>query len=423
VAFLAVVRHPGNWALWRQRPRVITYCLLTASVTIITTVAWWRADSPTSRDLGMLAALAGLGLLQAELSRQVERVRRRVSGSAHINMTSVWLMAGILLLPPAFAATLTAILYAHLAIRSWYRLQRVPAFRTVSNACIIMLCCYSSALTLCVLGTPDLRAATDAGWKGTSAIVAAMVTYFVVNAVLVLPARDRPGRTVLELFGGWADNALEFATLCLGTLNAIALASQPGLALLVIPPLLILHRAVLVRQLEAAAKRDAKTGAFNLVGWHSLAERVLARAERERTSFGVLMVDLDHFKSINDTFGHLNGDLVLKAVAGTIQATVRDHNDAVGRFGGEEFVVLLPDISHADIHVVAERIRKAVDDIVIELDSARLLDSLSVSIGTAMYPTAGTALQRLLDAADAALYRAKAAGRNRVVHTPTSQAS
>jgi diguanylate cyclase (GGDEF)-like protein len=209
----------------------------------------------------------------------------------------------------------------------------------------------------------------------------------------------------------------------LGTLNALALASQPGLALLVIPPLLILHRAVLVRQLEAAAKRDAKTGAFNLVGWHSLAERVLARAERDSTSFGVLMVDLDHFKSINDNFGHLNGDLVLKAVAGTIQATVRDHNDAVGRFGGEEFVVLLPDISHADIHVVAERIRKAVDDIELELDSATLLNSLSVSIGAAMYPTAGTALQRLLDAADAALYRAKAAGRNRVVHTPTSQAS
>ena len=78
--------------------------------------------------------------------------------------------------------------------------------------------------------------------------------------------------------------------------------------------------------------------------------------------------------------------------------------------------MLLPDISPPDIHVVAERIRKAVDDIVLELDAARL-DSLSVSIGTAMYPTAGTALQRLLDAADAALYRAKAAGRNRVVHT------
>ena len=371
----------------------------------------------------MLAALAGLGLLQAELSRQVERVRRRVSGAAHINMTSVWLMAGILLLPPALAAILTAVLYAHLAIRSWYRLQRVPAFRTVSNACIIMLCCYSSALTLCVLGSPDLRSAIDAGWRGTAAIVLAMVTYFVVNAVLVLPARDRIGRTMVELFGGWADNALEFATLCLGTLNALALASQPGLALLIIPPLLILHRAVLVRQLEAAAQRDAKTGAFNLVGWHSLAERVLARAERDHTSVGVLMVDLDHFKSINDTFGHLNGDLVLKAVAGTIQATVRDHNDAVGRFGGEEFVVLLPDISHADIHVVAERIRKAVDDIVLDLDSSTMLDSLSVSIGTAMYPTAGTALQRLLDAADTALYRAKAAGRNRVVHTPAPQAS
>ena len=179
-----------------------------------------------------------------------------------------------------------------------------PRFRTLSNAGIIMLCCYSSALSMDVLGKPDLRTAIDAGWPGTFAIMLAMVVYFTVNALLVLPARDHVGRTAIDIFGGWADNALEFATLCLGTLNAVALASQPGLALLVIPPLLILHRAVLVRQLEAAAKRDAKTGAFNLVGWHSLAERVLARAEREHTS-SALMVDIDHFKNINDSFGHL----------------------------------------------------------------------------------------------------------------------
>jgi diguanylate cyclase (GGDEF)-like protein len=418
--------HPvRRWALWEQRPRVIAYCLISELVALLATVAWWQAQPPTALDVAMLGALAGLGLLQAELGRQVERVRRRVAGAAHINMTSVWTVAGVLLLPPALAAVLIALLYAHLAVRSWYRLQRVPAFRTVNNACIIVLTCYSASLTLTALGTPRLHSAITAGWVGAGAIGVGITVYFIVNAVLVLPARQTIGRTLVDLVGGWADNALEFATLCLGVLNALALATLPGLALLILPPLLILHRAVLVRQLEAAANHDSKTGTFNLAGWHNLAERVLARAERTRANFGILMIDLDHFKNINDTSGHLAGDQVLIATANTITNSVRDHNDAVGRFGGEEFVVLLPDISAADIDAVAERIRHAVDTLVVEVDSptangstpTKIIDSLSVSIGTAMYPNAGTGVQRLLDAADSALYRAKNTGRNRVVHS------
>jgi diguanylate cyclase (GGDEF)-like protein len=408
---------PRRWELWIQRPRVIVYCLVSELIAVVATVIWLRAAPPSGADFAMLAALGGLGLLQAELGRQVERVRRRVSGAAHINMTSVWTLAGVLLLPPALTAVLTVVLYTHLALRSWYRLQRVPAFRTVSNANTIILTCYSASLTLTVLGSPDLRAAIANGWAGTGAITVALLVYFVVNALLVLPARKKIGGTLLELFGGWADNALELATLCLGTLNAVALATQPGLALLILPPLLILHRAVLVRQLEAAANHDAKTGAFSLAGWHNLAERVLARAERTQGTFGILMIDMDHFKHINDTYGHLDGDLVLKDTAATITNAVRDHNDAVGRFGGEEFVVLLPDTTAVDVHTIAERIRRSVSDLVVELDPVTRIDNLSVSIGTAMYPMAGTAVQRLLDAADQALYRAKNTGRNRVVHT------
>ncbi|WP_092529199.1 GGDEF domain-containing protein [Amycolatopsis arida] len=419
---------PRRWALWEQRPRVIAYCLTSELVALLATIAWWRAHPPRAIDVAVLGALAGLGLLQAELGRRVERVRRRVAGAAHINMTSVWTVAGVLLLPPALVGVLTALLYAHLAVRSWYRLQRVPAFRTVNNACVIVLTCYAAGLALTALGTPGIHSAVTAGWAGAGAVAVALTVYFVVNAALVLPARQTIGRTLVDLAGGWTDNALEFATLCLGVLNALALATLPGLALLVLPPLLILHRAVLVRQLEAAVNRDSKTGVFSLAGWHDLAERVLARAERTCSSFGLLMIDLDHFKKINDTAGHLAGDQVLTATANTITNAVRDHNDAVGRFGGEEFVVLLPDVSAADIDAVAERIRHAVNTLVVEVDlptpdgngPTTLINELSVSIGTAMYPTAGTGIRRLLDAADRALYSAKNTGRNRVVHSTTA---
>ncbi|MEV4056128.1 GGDEF domain-containing protein [Amycolatopsis sp. NPDC049688] len=405
---------PRRWALWRQSPRVIVYCLLSEGVAVVLTLR----PSPIAVDRRtwlILVVLLVLGVVQSETGRRVERIRRRVSGTPHINMTSVWTFAGVLLLPPPLLAVLVGGLYAHLAIRSWYRLQRVPASRTVSNAAIILLSCYAAQAVLRLAGMGDIRGAATHGWPGTLAIAAAGVTFFAVNALLVLPARREVGRTPEALFGTWSDNGLEVATLCLGALNALALATLPGLVVLVFPPLLLLHRTVLVKQLEVAAHRDAKTGLYNTSGWHALAERTLAAAARQRGTFGLLMLDLDHFKQVNDTYGHLAGDSVLKAVAQSIISAVRGRGDAVGRFGGEEFVVLLPGIAEPDIGRVAERIRRAISTLKVPAGQLSIT-GLSASIGIAVYPTAGTSLQRLLDAADTALYHAKATGRNKVVH-------
>jgi diguanylate cyclase (GGDEF)-like protein len=405
---------PSRWSLWRQSPRVIVYCLVTEAVAVVLTLR----PSPVAvdrRTLAILGVLLALGVLQSETGRRVERIRRRVSGTPHINMTSVWTFAGVLLLPPVLLTVLVGGLYLHLAVRSWYRLQRVPASRTVSNAAIILLSCYAAQGVLRLAGLADVRSAVSRGWTGTFAVAAAGVTFFVVNAVLVLPARREVGRTAEALFGTWSDNGLEVATLCLGALNAIAVAMLPGLVVLVLPPLLLLHRTVLVKQLEVAAHRDAKTGLYNTSGWHALAERTLAAAARQRGTFGLLMLDLDHFKQVNDTYGHLAGDAVLRAVAEAIISAVRGRGDAVGRFGGEEFVVLLPGIGRPDIGAVAERIRRAISALTVPVGQLEVA-GLSVSIGMAVYPMAGTTLQRLLDAADTALYHAKATGRNKVVH-------
>jgi diguanylate cyclase (GGDEF)-like protein len=223
------------------------------------------------------------------------------------------------------------------------------------------------------------------------------------------------GRTPAALFGTWSDNGLEVATLCLGALNALTVATLPGLAVLVLPPVLLLHRTVLVKQLEVAAHRDGKTGLYNAGGWQELAEKTLADEARRSGTFGLLMLDLDHFKQVNDTYGHLAGDAVLRAVAETIKSAVRSRSDAVGRFGGEEFLVLLPGIGPADIVRVAEHIRRAIAALTVQVGQLSIT-GLSTSIGIALYPTAGKSLQRLLNAADTALYHAKATGRNKVVH-------
>ncbi|MDN5749507.1 MAG: GGDEF domain-containing protein, partial [Pseudonocardia sp.] len=129
----------------------------------------------------------------------------------------------------------------------------------------------------------------------------------------------------------------------MGALAAVALGSAPGLVALVLPPILVLHRAVLVRQLEVQASTDAKTGLLNVATWQAAAMRALRRTQRSGTGAGVLILDLDHFKVVNDTHGHLAGDDVLAAVATQLRQGVREQ-DLVGRFGGEEFVVLLPDL-------------------------------------------------------------------------------
>src|SRR5690606_5863345 len=214
---------------------------------------------------------------------------------------------------------------------------------------------------------------------------------------------------------------LEFATLSMGALAAGAMGVLgPAYAVLVLPPLIVLHRTVLVRQLEEAASVDGKTGLLNAAAWHVRAVRALRRAERTGGRAGLLVLDLDHFKAVNDRYGHLVGDQVLAAVAEAVRDEVRD-DDLVGRFGGEEFVVLLAGSDAEDGRVaaaaVAERIRSRIADIRVKVPGARgtvAVDNLTVSIGGASYPTDGADLGQLLEVADTAMYAAKRAGRNPV---------
>lgn len=411
-----------RWALWSQRPRLIGYCLLIELAALVLTLAG-SASSGQGHDLRIFAVLAGLGVVQAEISRQVERVRRQISVTPHINMTSVWTFAAVLLLPAPYITAVVVVLYAHSAIRIWHRLRRVPAFRIVFNASLVVVTCMAARWILTALGFPGLSIAMHQGSAGLAPVAACSAAYFAIGALISLPGLKLESHSLEALFGSLSDNALEVTTLCLGAINAVMLVSVPELGVAIIPPMLLLQRSMLVKQLEIVATTDDKTGVFNTAGWHDLADRELARAARaEDASIGVLMIDLDRFKLINDRHGHLAGDDVLKSVATRIAAEVRDY-DSVGRFGGEEFVVLLPGTSEAAACTIAERIRAAVSTVAVTRTAgtgAEVIDGLSVSIGIAMYPSAGSAIDRLLHAADTALYRAKDGGRNRVVTFPAA---
>jgi diguanylate cyclase (GGDEF)-like protein len=210
-----------------------------------------------------------------------------------------------------------------------------------------------------------------------------------------------------QLLPGAQEVAYEVSTLILGVLCGVIVLRTPWLSPLVFVLGAVLHRSSLVRQLQTAATTDDRTGLLNAGAWRELASQQLARCVRANSPTALLLIDLDHFKSVNDTYGHLAGDAVLSMVGQALKHELRGH-DAVGRYGGEEFAVLLTEVDATSAVDIADRVRARIAGI-------RPGDGIRVtaSIGLALRRSSGT-LNDLLANADTALYRAKAAGRDRV---------
>jgi diguanylate cyclase (GGDEF)-like protein len=173
----------------------------------------------------------------------------------------------------------------------------------------------------------------------------------------------------------------------------------------------VTERKRLEQQLEYHANHDSLTSLANRRHFLDLAQQELLRARRYGSPLAIAMLDLDHFKSVNDTYGHEAGDRVLRQFADIARGVLREV-DIMGRLGGEEFAVLFPETNGANALEVAERVREAIagSDIAMEREPAI---RISVSIGVTAYLATDSNLDMLLGRADQALYEAKRAGRNR----------
>ncbi|MEO7105508.1 MAG: GGDEF domain-containing protein, partial [Rhodoferax sp.] len=178
--------------------------------------------------------------------------------------------------------------------------------------------------------------------------------------------------------------------------------------------LLLSNEALLHKQLEleTLAERDTLTGLYNRRKFMALAAQELTRTLRIPSSVGVLMVDLDFFKQVNDQWGHPVGDQVLQEVASRLLANVRS-TDTVARMGGEEFIVLTPDTDRAGALALAEKLRLALRECPLQLADRAVLITASFGV-TGLGPQQHTTLEALYSAADQALYVAKKQGRDRV---------
>ena len=202
----------------------------------------------------------------------------------------------------------------------------------------------------------------------------------------------------------------------LDQLSQFSVASENVTANAVVPNELLEENGRLKRRvadLLQASRTDVLTGVFNR-GWlqTQLAERIALHRIRNQ-ALGLAVIDIDHFKKINDTYGHQAGDQVLRSVAQTLQATLRD-SDLLGRYGGEEFVVLMDDCTADGLAIVGERLRSRIESQVIEHEKRRIVVTVSVGLSGSLVVGPDAEFGRLLfAAADTAMYRAKNAGRNR----------
>lgn len=394
----------AGWLLWRLRPAAIAYLLAveaTAVLAVVVTIATQpRPQSAELRMFGYLAVTAGAAIVISAISITMRRRYRRNPWTLHI----AYLSAGTLTLPPNLLVLLLLGPLLHGVLE-----DRPQLHRWLFTSAATMLAAFAARL---VMGWETPR------WTPVFFLLGGAVLLLTRAVLVAVGLRLRnPGAARDEVLGEPIDVLFGIVAASLGGLLGVAMAAEPSGALLAGPPLILLDLASQLPQWRRSAQRDGKTGLANLAHWENLARDELARANNRGQPVAVLVLDLDHFKRINDRLGHLVGDAVLVAIAVMLRDCVRKE-DIVGRFGGEEFVVLLPGADSATARTVADRIRTTTESLSVPVRDTggkqRQLSGLTVSIGAAVSTRYGYELTDLLAAADAALLAAKEGGRNAV---------
>jgi diguanylate cyclase (GGDEF)-like protein len=389
------------WSL--PRPALVYWLLVDIAAIAGTACVVFGATPPDAADLGRFAVIAGtagaVGVGTA-LASHVRREPQRNPWAVHVS----YLAAGVVVLPP----NLIVLLFLGPALHG------VIVVRPEPHRWLFTL----SAGALATFAGRAMVGWHRPHWDLVHLLLAGAVLLLSRMALVALGLRLRTPRAAThEIIGDTIDVVLGVVAVSIGALMGAALLFQPVLGVLAAPPMALLERAAQLPHWRRSAQRDAKTGLANAVHWDRLARYELARARPRGHPVAVMLLDLDHFKRVNDEVGHLAGDAVLAAVALRLRGGVR-RGDVVGRFGGEEFVVLLPGTEPDEAESVAQRVRLAIAEMQVPTTAAggaaHVLSGLTVSIGVATSARYGYELPDLLIAADAALLSAKGFGRNLV---------
>jgi diguanylate cyclase (GGDEF)-like protein len=441
----------SGWPVWELPPWLLVFVLAVMAAfgaAIVATLALTSFHDYDANNIELFAILLGCDVVTVELTR-----RSGEPGGGLIKEThAVWELPIALLLPPLYGLIAPIV---RLALTQW-RVRQTLAYRRVFTASALGLTYAAVSVAFHALAPPvtGFFASPTARveiWVLTA--LACGVLRSVLNKVLVMTAVKGADPAVsirAELF---TREALfgDLAELSIGVLVAYVATASALLVLLALPCVTLLQRSLRHGQLVNDARIDGLTGMLNKKTWHREAAIRVTRATRphawrvkgragaqvpggdfaetsgdssdpaerrsDSTLVALLVVDIDRFKWVQDTCGgHQVGDAVLEAIADTIRAQLRE-SDLCGRYGGDEFTILLPDTSADEALAVAHRLCQAVSELTITsaLSGIDLAGPrVTVSVGVAALDRDHVDLDELVRAADGAMYQAKSAGRNTV---------
>ncbi|MDL4777511.1 GGDEF domain-containing protein [Actinomadura xylanilytica] len=383
------------------------YVPAVVAVHLALTVAGLVSTPLRINDLLTFSALLACGAVCIEASR-----RLGMPAGVARDLLSAWWLPVALLLPPVYALLIPIPLQALLQFRVRrtlvYRRLLVMSAHGIAGACASLV--FHLVVPEPLAGTPQWIVDVTPGIP--VAVGCAALFTVVISALVAIAAHAaNPESRWRDVLWNRESLLLDVVELCVGMLVAITSTLSLGLLLLALPPVVLLQRSLMHQQLQAAARTDAKTGLLNAAAWQREADTELSRSQRTHDPLALLLIDIDYFKRVNDTHGHLIGDQVLVGVASTLCGQLRDY-DVVGRFGGEEFVVLLPGADTVEACRVAERLRGRVRRLAVPAEEGTV--AVTISVGVSLFRMHGEDLIELLAAADLALYRAKESGRDRV---------
>ncbi|WP_307789503.1 GGDEF domain-containing protein [Lentzea californiensis] len=393
-----------DWPVWTLRQPALYYWLFIDIAALATvTYAIVSSETPSPSEIARFAAIAGTAgavIIGSTIYSHRLGETERNPWAAHL----CYLTAGILALPPNLLVLLLFGPALHCLLT-----QRPETHRWLFTL---------SATTLAVFTTRYVLGWADPHANIVILTLAATLLLVLRAALIALGLKLRsPSATFEENVGEPIDAILGIVAVSIGGLMGCVAESNAVHVLIAGPSLALLERAAQLPQWRRSAQRDAKTGLANAVHWDTRARYELTKGASRTRPMAVMLLDLDHFKRVNDEVGHLAGDAALAAISLLLRGTVR-RGDLVGRFGGEEFVVLLPEATPDEAEFVAERVRKAVAALRVPTMATdgkpHELHGLTVSIGVSTTTRFGYELPDLLVAADAALLAAKAYGRNLV---------
>lgn len=406
---------PRSPAAFRRRPWPCRAWVATAVVAaLVLPVAvrpWGQQQDPA------VAALTGLmlvlvSILNVEIGRVLEggvSDRQRPHKAL-----SAWAFASALLLPTWWLLPVVAVTYSH----ARWRGLRVPMWKWVGSAAYVVVAGVAAAVTTRAVLGPDPNLMDGNGLRGLLAVLSAAAAFLAVETVLFHGSaylNEAADETWLrQTLRSPSFYLTEAGVLLVGGLSAAIWTGGAWFVVLLLPVYALTQRAALHEPLRQRAEHDDKTGLLRFESWRRLAVAGAARCQRRQRPWCVLIADLDHFKRYNDTWGHLAGDQALAAIAQAIAAEIRD-TDLLGRFGGEEFCVFLPETDATEAARVAEQIRTSVNAWGLPgEDGVDRVDAVSISVGLAVVDGGEVDFVTALSSADQALFEAKAEGRDTV---------